>query len=669
MSRKHTIEFFRQLAEEKGGECLSDTYIDQKTELSWKCGVCGHVWNAKPANIKGSRNKPGTWCPPCGSRKVAKARMRPIEDLQCLAESHGGICASSENLGSNVKHRWRCCYYPSHPEFLMIPNAVQQGQWCSKCRGCAKPTFEERNELARERAGNPLAKCVSTHYENSTSILEWWCGVEGHPIVSHAYRSIKYEQVFWCKLCKKAKSCSKKYNHDLLIRLAKHCGGSLLSEEEYRNTKQKHTWKCSDGHEFSRSLDNILSARSFCPYCFQRGGMREQYIRELFFFMFNAPFERTRQLPWLVNQRGNRMELDGYNPDLAIAFEHNGQQHYELDGYFTTHQDQLTKRYADDECKIQLCKEKNVVLITIPFSVSLKEIQSYVLSELAKIKIEPPNIETFPLGIRHVKMLKKLQDHAASLGGCLLSDKYLGSDVKHTWKCKNPEHPSFLLSPSSAISTGHWCDRCDDERRSESYKISEEELQALAQRYHCELVPDGLETGTKWASNNKANFLCQSCGRHVTRTIQQLKNGLICFCSTKKIRIDRSRIQEVLASTSIDIVEPNEILGGKTMVTLGCRKCEHQWSLKATYVMNATVKCEKCTPRRNKPLTIEKARALGEKHGFILRSDTLVNGQTTLHYECKKCGIGIDKCYRQMRGVRQCPHCSNKEAASRLGLN
>src|ERR1700733_5315700 len=156
MSRKNTIELFRQIAQERGGECLSSVYVDNRTELLWKCSTCSNIWKAKPSDIKGSRNKQGTWCPPCGVRKVAKARMRSIEDLQYLAGIHGGVVVSPKNLGSNKKHWWRCCHYPSHPEFLMIPNAVQQGQWCPKCRGNAKPTFEELNELARKRAGNLL---------------------------------------------------------------------------------------------------------------------------------------------------------------------------------------------------------------------------------------------------------------------------------------------------------------------------------------------------------------------------------------------------------------------------------------------------------------------------------------------------------------------------------
>jgi hypothetical protein len=669
MSRKNTIEDMRRIASVRGGKCLSEVYIDQKTDLDWECRICGHIWRAKPTTIKGSRNKRGTWCPPCGTRNAAKARMRPIEDLQHLAEERGGVFASPENLGSNEMHLWRCCHYPSHPEFPMIPNAVQQGQWCPKCGGTAKPTFDEINELARERSQNPLAQCRSTDYQNTSSILQWWCGVDGHPYINYAYKSVKYERVFWCDLCKQERSRPTKYNRDMLVRLATRCGGILLSEESYRNPKQKHQWRCQDGHEFSRSLDDIIYARSFCPYCFQRGGLREQYLRELFFFMFNAPFKRTRKLPWLMNQNGKAMELDGYNPDLALAFEHNGQQHYEIDGYLTTHQDQLTKRYADDEDKVRLCSENGVALIVVPFSVSLKEVQTHVLGELTKAGIQPPNLADFQPGIFHSSMLSKLQEHAASLGGHLISDKYLGSAEDHLWKCKHPEHPPFLMPPSEAISMRHWCDRCDDVKRSESYKISVEQLQVLAQTKGGEMILDGVDAEKKFASYDQVMIRCLSCGRPSIRTVQQIKDGRLCFCRTKKTRIDRSAIEEKLSGASVRVVGSDVISGGKTPVTLQCEKCRHHWLSKASYVMNTTVKCDVCNPSRNAAVTMEKARELGERCGFRLCSETLVNGNTALHYECKKCGAGLDKSYREMRQVRRCLPCAQGEAADRFGLN
>ncbi|WP_052728592.1 hypothetical protein [Domibacillus tundrae] len=61
--RKLTIEEMHIIASERGGICLSDKYINSQTHLIWKCEI-GHVWSAKPNNIKS-----GTWCPNCKNKK------------------------------------------------------------------------------------------------------------------------------------------------------------------------------------------------------------------------------------------------------------------------------------------------------------------------------------------------------------------------------------------------------------------------------------------------------------------------------------------------------------------------------------------------------------------------------------------------------------------------
>lgn len=62
--RKLTIEKMQNMAEEKGGRCLSEKYVNATTKLLWQCHE-GHKWKATPANIRGGR-----WCPICAGRKV-----------------------------------------------------------------------------------------------------------------------------------------------------------------------------------------------------------------------------------------------------------------------------------------------------------------------------------------------------------------------------------------------------------------------------------------------------------------------------------------------------------------------------------------------------------------------------------------------------------------------
>ncbi|MDA2916404.1 zinc-ribbon domain-containing protein [Nitrospinae bacterium AH_259_B05_G02_I21] len=52
------------MAEERGGKCLSDTYVDRSTKLPWQCGK-EHIWEATPSNIINRKS----WCPTCAREK------------------------------------------------------------------------------------------------------------------------------------------------------------------------------------------------------------------------------------------------------------------------------------------------------------------------------------------------------------------------------------------------------------------------------------------------------------------------------------------------------------------------------------------------------------------------------------------------------------------------
>jgi len=54
-----SVSEMQQLAEERGGKCLSDKYVDAATKVKWQCAK-GHVWEATIRDIKD-----GSWCPEC----------------------------------------------------------------------------------------------------------------------------------------------------------------------------------------------------------------------------------------------------------------------------------------------------------------------------------------------------------------------------------------------------------------------------------------------------------------------------------------------------------------------------------------------------------------------------------------------------------------------------
>jgi hypothetical protein len=269
----------------------------------------------------------------------------------------------------------------------------------------------------------------------------------------------------------------------------------------------------------------------------------------------------------------------------------------------------------------------------------------------------------------HFSKLEKLREIAFARGGSLLSDRYLGSAEKLRWQCRNSEHPPFGSTPSS-VGSGHWCDRCDDDRRSESYKVSIEQVKKWAEERNGELIldPPDMVMDKRFALSDKAKFHCLLCDRHTTRTVRQIKQGRLCFCLTNKNRIDRFAVEKKLSARSIWLVEPDVISGGRTFATIQCKRCGERWSTKVSRILNAVVKCSKCNPSRNAAITVDRARRLGDGIGFQLRSDQLQSGNTALNWECKKCGARLDKSYREMRNIRRCRSCEKTEISARWKL-
>ena len=63
------IEKMQELALQHGGRCLSDTYRNNATPLTWQC-IDGHIWEADAGHIRR-----GQWCRECYQIRVAKQRM------------------------------------------------------------------------------------------------------------------------------------------------------------------------------------------------------------------------------------------------------------------------------------------------------------------------------------------------------------------------------------------------------------------------------------------------------------------------------------------------------------------------------------------------------------------------------------------------------------------
>jgi hypothetical protein len=121
---------------------------------------------------------------------------------------------------------------------------------------------------------------------------------------------------------------------------------------------------------------------SWCSECGVR--VLENECRRIFTKLFKLLFPKRRPF-WLINPKtGWRLELDGYNEELKLAFEYNGLQHYRCTDKFGG-EVQFERLKFRDDIKRQLCLEHGIALIIIPHNIKMYKLENYIISELRKV--------------------------------------------------------------------------------------------------------------------------------------------------------------------------------------------------------------------------------------------------------------------------------------------
>ena len=129
----------QEIAEFKGGKCLSTEYINNHTKLQWQCKE-NHIWWASSRNIKY-----GKWCPKC-----ARVQKLTIEEMQEIARSRGGKCLSTEYINCRNKLQWQC---KEGHIWWTTSNTVKNGSWCPKCsikKGKTKDLITKKLNLEKK---------------------------------------------------------------------------------------------------------------------------------------------------------------------------------------------------------------------------------------------------------------------------------------------------------------------------------------------------------------------------------------------------------------------------------------------------------------------------------------------------------------------------------------
>src|SRR6266487_5358838 len=85
---KLSLDVTKEIARSRGGECISERYINCQMPMLWKCAK-DHLWSARLTSVKNEK----TWCLWCA---VENRRIQTIEDIRKFAEKEGCLCLATE---------------------------------------------------------------------------------------------------------------------------------------------------------------------------------------------------------------------------------------------------------------------------------------------------------------------------------------------------------------------------------------------------------------------------------------------------------------------------------------------------------------------------------------------------------------------------------------------
>jgi len=428
----------------------------------------------------------------------------------------------------------------------------------AKSYGIIKPKYykiEDLQKYAKQKKG----ECLTKIYTNSSEKYKWKCEK------NHKWEATWSSVVnggTWCKNCATKKVNEKtKLTIGEMHEIAKKNGGKCLSKKYIRNSS-KLNWECNDGHEFSMNAQTVKSG-SWCPQC--STGISEKKCRYIFENIFDKKFFNTKKI------LENKYELDGFNEELKLAFEYQGEQHYRYIKTWHKSKEIFLKMQEIDQRKKELCRNKKIKLIEVPFWVSEKGDEflfSYIKKDLEKLNFEVKNTYD-SLGMEEMSFypnkLEEMNEIAASKGGKCLSKKYLGAHGKLEFQCKR--NHKWEATPDSIKNAKSWCRECflegvKQETLTKLKKIVIEKKGSFDER---KFIKGKVKIEFKCEKNHKFNqtpslilggYWCKICGRKE---------------AARKLRLDITEVAK-LGQPYNCVLLTKEYVNSKTKVEWKCSK-------------------------------------------------------------------------------------------------
>jgi len=531
------------------------------------------------------------------------ANENSIEMCQKLAEDHNGTFLSTEFTNVDTYYLWQCENKNHKPFEATMYTVKKKGRWCISCK---HP--EELNDDSKE-------ECIEESKEENKNI-------EFIPRRS------------W-----------NRYTLADVQKIATDNKGRCL-EEIYVNNTTDMRFICSNNHEFISKMQYLLDYH-WCNTCNSSNG--ESLCRRIFKHIFGCEFTKVRP-DFLKYENGYKLELDGYNKDLKIAFEYNGRQHEKFIPFFHKTNDEFLASQKRDSFKKEACEKNGIKLIIIPHDIEYDDIYSFILKKCGDYV--PPNT---PLTIKYSDleednsmiinkqiMLAKITEYLDGKGAKLIDTYYIDNVTPLTILCKR-NHNVYLSWNN--IKEGSICLTCTDLDKIEKQLIVIDELckenkLVLLTR---DLYKDNM-TPVKWK--------CISCddGKEFVCSLHQLRRQQTPYCECR-INPDLDAILLAIIRNISMFCEKNKLIlvndfTSETlrtdMILLKCTLCENDFLTSWNNLeQQGSYKCD-CRQNEEEVISYRAKPALDAIKIFCEKFNIRMIGKykdaiTTIQWQCIKC--------------------------------
>ena len=308
---------------------------------------------------KSTKDGYSDYCKECCNKNSRKYKAENKDLISAANKDYGKRVLDEKKNQQNVSKQCNGCNLTLALDKFGLAKRNNDGH-TSKCKDCSRKEAEEKKKkhkeakVIEENGGEQVEKSDNEHDEhgdvtddivenkdeqvenNLDNYVEIMDDFD-KDTMDHAYLEVDFDVE----------------NKDMITKHCNCCDRTLSLDKFGLDNKQPdgHQYKCK---ECKNTSTGELVSRASCQH------------------LFDKQFNKIRP-PWLLNDKGNRLEIDMYNDELKLGVEYNGRQHYDVTHHLGK-EVEFNATVAHDKIKVKTCKELGIGLIIVPYTVAASQI-------------------------------------------------------------------------------------------------------------------------------------------------------------------------------------------------------------------------------------------------------------------------------------------------------